>query len=155
MDPLAWVVIAVYVVLNATVFHFQRFTLSLARRIVWADNGSQNPRDIAQIQTLITPVKIGLLGWLGYPFLVLACFVAFLAWGWPPVIGLIIWAFAVSAVIDFVWPLPTRAQSLGLVKREISSGMTRLTLANQTSSPEFSMYSQLLIETWLIDEARA
>jgi hypothetical protein len=143
VEWLASVVIAIYVVLNATVFHFQRYTLGLARQLVYDGIYNHNLRSVAQIQMLITPTAMGTLGWLSYLLLAAASLLAYLAWGWIPVVALLLWGFAVSAVVDFVWPFPTRSQSEAMVQREIWRGMVRAAMADP-SDPEFRVYERLL-----------
>jgi hypothetical protein len=79
-----------------------------------------------------------------YVVLAAGCVLAFMLWGWVPAVALVVWAFAGSALLDFVWPFPTRSQSAGMVQREISGGVARLVVTGQTSSSSFAAYYRLM-----------
>lgn len=59
MEALAWVAIGLFVAVDVTVFHFQRFTLALARQIVsQSTNRTSSRRARHTRQRPYTPVRV-------------------------------------------------------------------------------------------------
>lgn len=129
MDTLAIIVVILHTIISATTFHFQRFTLGIARKLVWAESGSRNPGDIPKIQLLITPVWMGAFGWLATILLILGALLVAYAYSWLWAIALIAWHYLGLAMLDVVWPLPSRGQCAALVRREVMVGMANAAMS--------------------------
>ena len=115
MGTLAIAFLIVFVCLFSTTFHFQRFTLGVARGL--APNTAT--RNISSMQALMSPAWMGFLGWLLYLPLVLSAYFGFQPYGWLWLAGLAILVIVGGAILDNVWPLPTRSQCASLAMREV------------------------------------
>jgi hypothetical protein len=143
VEPFAWTLIAVCLVLKATVFRFQHYTLNAAGRVVWAEGGTRNPADVAKVQSLITSGGMVSLALSSDILVAGSCIVVCLTWGFAPVVGLLAWIFVGGALLGSVWPSPTDAQSAELVNREVHRGLARLIQAGAASSPEFRLLAKV------------
>lgn len=101
--------------LHHYVFSFQRFTLAIARR------HAQTTRDVGALQILMTPTKMGALGWLSTLSLV-ASAVALgftFAWWW----GILYVAFDQLVVGGIIPLFRFNMHFGGLARRELSRSM--------------------------------
>ena len=119
MELAAIVAVTLFTLIHNTCYHFQRFTLTVARRISYgSDSGMAPTYPVAALQNVMSP------GWLGaseaaaWVIAVVSAYTGYLAYGWVWVIGLLVWGLFAFGFLDFVWPVPTFGQSLMMAKAE-------------------------------------
>src|SRR3989442_837003 len=76
---------------SASTFHFQRFTLSIARGMVSAKGRGGEPRDVGAIQRRMTPAWMRQLEYLGYVLAIIAIVFGGQEFGWIWGVAIIAW----------------------------------------------------------------
>ena len=132
MAILAIVAVVLYVLISSTTFHFQRFTLTVARELLPNETVAGNKKAIGAVQTLMTPTWMGALGWLGIALLFVSGMLVLLAFGWLGIILLAVWAIVGMGVFDVVWPIPSRSQCLEMARREVARGLATATTSGDS-----------------------
>ena len=126
LEQLAFVALIFFTLGHLTASRFQRFTLNLARKVVFGDYGSSDPKQINVLQSMMSPSWLG--GCVVVPSYVLGIasgFLGFPAFGWIWVVAIVIWAGLGSVVLYPLWPLPTRGQCRSMAQREAFRSMGR------------------------------
>ena len=99
-------------VMNATfTFRFQRTTLSICRALY----GQNDPR----VQTVMTPVWLGLLGWTHTALIFVMTGVLWYFYGWLFGVAAFLYGFAGLALLDLISPLPTYRFCFKLIEAEL------------------------------------
>ncbi len=126
LEQLAFVALILFTLGHLTTFRFQTFTLDIARKVVFGDYGSRDPKQVGALQAMMSPSWLG--GLIAIPSYVLgiaAAFLGFPALGWLWVVGVVFWAVIGSMVLHPIWHLPTRGQCRSIAQREAFRSMGR------------------------------
>jgi hypothetical protein len=106
------VLLIIYFISNIFVFRFQRTTLNISRAII--DYGDSN------IQALLTPNWIGLLGWIDRGLWIILCPLLFIQFGWISVIIFLLYVFIGGAFIDVITPFPSYNQCFKIIEKSLN-----------------------------------
>ena len=133
----AWLPIAIvvssFLIIQPTVFHYQRFTLTVARKVVL---NSGMPLPVGAVQIAMTPTWIGALGWLGTGLLVVGAGLFIKESVWVGVVVFVAYGLFGMGLADVVWPVPTQRQCLSLALRSAQRELRRATEAMAGSGPK-------------------
>ena len=116
-DLLVAVLLLIYFVVTTYTFRFQRTTLSLSREILGFGS--------TDVQVMLTPNWMGVLGWAGTALLVLNVVLVFIAFGWVYSLLLIFYAFVLGALVDAITPLPSYTHTFNIIERHLEQEARR------------------------------
>ena len=128
-----------YVVLYQYGFRFQRTTLGIARSITQkadmesllavtiGSSGLRRRTGQRNLQIAMTPGWVGAVGWLQQVVLLVTAFMVWRTWGWVPLAGFALYAFALGSLVDTISPLPSYGHCFRLIERVVErDGESRL-----------------------------
>ncbi|HUE70094.1 MAG TPA: hypothetical protein VMP01_04325 [Pirellulaceae bacterium] len=103
--------------LSHYVFRFQRTTLFLARKCA--------PQEVTNAQLLMTPIWMGVLGWLHTALALGTIVLVYFAFGWLWTGAWILYLLILSAVVDRLCPIPPYEHCLTLIEGELTRPKSR------------------------------
>ena len=109
MNYVILLIVIEFVVFTYT-FRFQRTTLSISRSLVGDSS----------IQTMLTPVWVGILGWMNVPLMVLAIIAIGLSYSWVLAIMYFIALHLVHSTVDTFTPIPSYKHCFSIIKKHLS-----------------------------------
>ena len=114
----ALVAIGVYTLAYTSVFRYQRFVLDVARASSRA-LGGDNRRQVRVLQRLMTPAVVNSFSYLCYVVLAVGFVFAFRTWGWPGAGPMLVWAYAGTWLLHYIWPVPNPEQCVRIATAEV------------------------------------
>jgi len=106
-----------YFIINTFAFRFQRTTLSISRSILNVGK--------AEFQALLTPVWIGLLGWISQALWIIISILLFLQFGWIQALVFLLYVFMGTAFFDSITPLPSYNQCFNIIEKNLKKGVNK------------------------------
>lgn len=108
---------------SASTFRFQRFTLSIAREMVFGEGRGGESRDVGAIQRRMTPAWMRQLEYLGYLLAITAIVFGSQELGWIWGIAIIAWMLFGRVLVSPFWPMPSMGQILAIADKEATRGL--------------------------------
>jgi hypothetical protein len=123
METLAVAAAVLCGLVSVSTFRFQRFTLSIARGMVFPEGSGEPSRGVRTIQNCISPAWMRQLEYLGYLLGIIAIVFGSQEFGWTWGIAIIAWLLFGRGLVSPLWPLPSTAQCLAIAKKEATRGL--------------------------------
>jgi len=117
------ILLFLYFLIVTFVYRFQRTTLSISRSIL----GIGNPN----IQSLLTPPWIGLLGWISQALWIIVAILLFFYFGWGFSLIFLSYVFLGVAFVDFISPLPSYNQCFKIIEKSLKKDINTTLDPNQ------------------------
>jgi len=115
MEAFIYFFLLLYIISDTFVFRFQRTTLSVSRVLLNQGN--------ANLQMLLTPNWVGLLGRINRGLWIALTMSIFVEFGWLWSVVLLGYIFFGSAITDIITPVPSYAQCFTIIKKTLHDGI--------------------------------
>ena len=82
---------------------------------------------VGSVQSVLTPVWVGFLGWLGTGLAVLLAVLVFISLGWLWAGAFVVYVAIQTVVLDLVTPWPSHRQCFRIIKSHLRSSLRTVT----------------------------